>query len=79
LKKTTFADTNVLKAAQQWQRLEVDMTHDTTENSALLKHYQVFAPPTLLFFDNKGQELSSERLVGDVTSLQLLSVIKQHE
>jgi len=68
---TTFQDNAVIAALKNTQSLQVDMTANTAEHKALMKHYGVFAPPTILFFDSNGQEYSQYRLVGGISAKEL--------
>ena len=44
--------------------LQVDMTRNSTENDEIMKHFQVLGLPTILFFDENGNELSDKRVTG---------------
>lgn len=68
---TTFQDNNVITALENTHSLQIDMTANTAEHKALMKHYGVFAPPTILFFDANGQEYSQHRLVGGISAEKL--------
>ncbi|MGQ3888849.1 protein-disulfide reductase DsbD [Legionella sp. CNM-1927-20] len=45
--------------------LRADITANNTADQALLRKYNVVAPPTFLFFNKKGDELEHSRLVGE--------------
>jgi len=72
---TTFQDNNVLSALKNTQTLQIDMTANSDEHKALMKQYGVFAPPTILFFDAKGQEYAQHRLVGSISAQDLVQHI----
>lgn len=44
--------------------LQADVTANSAEQAALLKHLQVLGLPTILFFDPAGRELTAERVTG---------------
>lgn len=44
--------------------LRVDLTVDTDEHRALLRHYSLFGPPAVLFFTPGGAELKEARVIG---------------
>ncbi len=69
---TTFRDPDVVAALQSWNLLQVDMTQNTEQDKAILQHFSVFGPPTLLFFDARGQEYRTHRLIGEVTADKFL-------
>jgi thiol:disulfide interchange protein DsbD len=47
--------------------LKIDITANTNEQKELLRNYNVIAPPTFLFLNKDGIELSRSRLVGETT------------
>jgi len=44
--------------------LRADVTANTPEDRALLKRFNLFGPPGLIFFDAQGRELENARVVG---------------
>jgi len=44
--------------------LQADVTANDEQDLALLNHFNLFAPPAILFFDAEGQEQGDSRLVG---------------
>ncbi|STX52168.1 thiol:disulfide interchange protein DsbD [Legionella busanensis] len=48
--------------------LRADITANNTANQALMRKYNVVAPPTFLFFNKEGDELEHSRLVGEMNS-----------
>ncbi|MDC9724842.1 MAG: protein-disulfide reductase DsbD [Gammaproteobacteria bacterium] len=68
---TTFQDDTVITALENTHALQIDMTANTAEHKNLMKHYGVFAPPTILFFDANGHEYSQHRLVGSISAQDL--------
>lgn len=53
--------------------IRADLTKNTADDEALLKHFNIIAPPTVLFFDAKGGELNSQRIIGEVDAQEFLS------
>jgi len=60
----TFSDPAVQSALAEVTLLQADVTSNDAEDVALLNHFNLFAPPAILFFDPDGRELGSSRLVG---------------
>jgi len=60
----TFNDATVSKKLRSYQLIQVDMTKNTADQQVILKHYGLFGPPAILFFDQQGQELISKRVIG---------------
>ncbi|MGA9854583.1 MAG: protein-disulfide reductase DsbD [Gammaproteobacteria bacterium] len=59
-----FMDPNVKAALANTVLLQADVTANDAADQALLKHFGIYGPPSIMFFDDKGQELSAERVVG---------------
>lgn len=75
MEATTFRDNNVVAALANTRLLQLDMTDNTAEHQAMLKQLQVFGPPTILFFNSKGEEHRPNRIVGHVSAQELLTHI----
>jgi thiol:disulfide interchange protein DsbD len=72
MEASTFQDEHVAAALTDTTLLQVDITNYTEEQKALLKHFGLFGPPTLLFFDASGKEYSQYRLVGGTSASELI-------
>lgn len=70
---TTFQDKNVLAVLSNTKPLQLDMTDNTDEHKAMLKHFGIFGPPTLLFFDANGQEYNNHRVIGHINAVDLVN------
>ena len=68
---TTFQDSRVLAALKNSHPLQLDMTTNNTDHKAVLKHFGVFSPPTILFFDGSGKEYKQHRIVGYIPADKL--------
>ncbi len=64
MERFTFADPAVLKQLGSVEWLQVDVTHNTAADQALLKRFRLFGPPGIVFFDAKGVEMPGARVVG---------------
>jgi thioredoxin:protein disulfide reductase len=73
---TTFKDAEVLKALQNVVVLKADITANDTEDKALMRKYNVIAPPTFLFFNKEGNPLPHLQLVGEADSQKFLKHLK---
>jgi thiol:disulfide interchange protein DsbD len=60
----TFADPRVHKLLQGVVLLQADVTDNTSEDATLLSRFSLFGPPGIIFFDDKGQELTAQKVVG---------------
>lgn len=62
--KYTFSDPQVQQALQNTVLLQADVTANSAQDVALLKHLQVLGLPTILFFDEDGNEQPVLRVTG---------------
>lgn len=70
--KKVFAQPEVKGMLRGYVLLRVDLSKTSEEEEALLKHFKVIAPPTILFFNARGQELYAKRIVGEVNAKEFL-------
>ncbi len=74
--RTVFSRDDVRKALINYQALRVDVTANNAFDQAVLKRFHVIGPPTIIVFDIEGQELTGERIVGEVNAKEFLQRIK---
>lgn len=60
----TFSDPAIAARLKQARLLQADVTANSPQAKALLKRFQLFGPPGILFFDRQGQEVASARTIG---------------
>ena len=79
--KLTFNNSKVKEYLNEYSLLQVDVTQNTTQHKALLKHFNLYGPPAILFFDKQHNELRIFRIVGFKNASQMLDHLKtlQHE
>lgn len=68
-----FKQTDVQMNLKKYRLLRADLTNNNAADAEMLKAYQVIAPPTILFFDSRGQEINSQRVVGEIGVKEFLS------
>ena len=44
--------------------LQVDVTANSDEDKALLKHFSLYGPPGIVFFNENGHEIKTIKIVG---------------
>lgn len=71
--RTIFSRDDVQNALKNKMMLRVDLTKNDAFDQALLKQFHVVGPPTIIFFNAKGQELRSFRIVGEVNAEEFLA------
>jgi thioredoxin:protein disulfide reductase len=62
----TFSDSDVQQALADTVLLQADVTAYNQDHKELLKHFKLFGPPGIIFYDRQGQEQNAYRLVGFV-------------
>ncbi len=71
----TFKDQRVLDELSKYKLLKVDVTKNTAADKELMKRFNLFGPPAMIFFEN-GKELNSKRIVGYKTPEEFLKIVK---
>ena len=66
MEKLTFTDPGVRQALAGMILLKADVTANDVQDQALLKHFGIFGPPSIMFFGVDGAERRTRRLVGFV-------------
>ncbi|WP_438865339.1 protein-disulfide reductase DsbD [Neptunicella sp.] len=62
--KYTFPKPVVKQALANTVLMQIDLTDNTPTNLGFQEHFNVLGLPTILFFDTKGNEISSGRITG---------------
>lgn len=76
----TFSNPRVKSALKNYVLLRADVTSNDAQVKAIERHFNVVAPPTILFFKN-GKELKHARIIGEMSAepfIQHLSQINAH-
>ncbi len=64
MERYTFADAKVATAMSKMLLLQADVTANTEADQALLKRFELFGPPGIIFFSADGKEIPELRVVG---------------
>ncbi|MCU0951118.1 MAG: protein-disulfide reductase DsbD [Burkholderiaceae bacterium] len=64
MEKYTFTDAAVQAALANAVLLKADVTANDAADQALLKHFEIFGPPTIAFYGPDGAERANYRVVG---------------
>jgi thiol:disulfide interchange protein DsbD len=64
MEKLTFSDAQVKAKLDKILLLQVDVTANNAQDKELLKRFNLFGPPGIIFFDAQGQELIDARVIG---------------
>lgn len=64
MEKLTFTQAQVKASLENMLLLQVDVTANNADDKALLKRFNLFGPPGIIFFDERGREISDSRVIG---------------
>ncbi len=64
MEHNTFSDARVQAKLKGAVLLQADVTKNADEHGELLKRFGLFGPPGIVFFDPKGSELPSAKVIG---------------
>lgn len=67
-----FAHGKVQSALHPFMLVRVDLSENNDEDQAILKKYNIVAPPTILFFNSAGNEVDTKRIVGELDARSFL-------
>lgn len=76
MERFTFGDTAVLAKLKPVLLLQADVTANSEADKALLKRYNLFGPPGILFFDAAGKEMEDFRVTGYQDPQQFLQTLQ---
>jgi thioredoxin:protein disulfide reductase len=77
LDQFTYSDPKVVAVLQPFRKIKVDATSsDTDETREVIRRFEVFGVPTIIFLDEKGREVSSLRMNGFVAPEEFLSAVR---
>ncbi|MBW7859911.1 MAG: protein-disulfide reductase DsbD [Rhodocyclaceae bacterium] len=77
MERFTFADAGVAARMQRMLLLKADVTANSEEDKALLKRFNLFGPPGIIFFDSEGSEREGLRVVGFMPSGPFADILDQ--
>jgi thioredoxin:protein disulfide reductase len=64
MERFTFSDARVRDKLGTMVLLQVDVTANNEHDKALLKRFNLFGPPGIIFFDREGREIPHVRVIG---------------
>ena len=66
MERNVFPAPEVASLLQQYTLLKADVTANDEIDRALLKHFGLFGPPSMVFFDENAREIEEFRVQGEV-------------
>ncbi|WP_447556454.1 protein-disulfide reductase DsbD [Vreelandella sp. EE22] len=74
MERDVYPDPRVIGALEEIALIEVDVTDTTSQSRAVLQAFNLFGPPSLLFF-SAGEEIRQARIQGDIDAAALAAHI----
>ncbi len=75
MERFTLSDDQVKTKLSDVVLLQIDVTHGTADDMALLKRFSLFGPPGILFIDRQGNEIPDIRIIGFLNKTDFLTVL----
>jgi thiol:disulfide interchange protein DsbD len=64
MEKLTFPDPRVRAQLADMVLLQVDVTKNDADDKEMLRRFELFGPPGIIFFDGQGKEIRGGRVIG---------------
>lgn len=77
MEATTLKDRRVEELLSHFQVIKIDVTANNAENKALMRQFNVIAPPTFVFFNSQGEEMKQLKLVGEISAEEFIKTVQQ--
>jgi len=77
MERYTFSDASVQAALGNTLLLQTDVTANDAEDQELLKRFNLFGPPAILFFGPDGRERPNYRVVGYMKAQRFREVVEK--
>ncbi len=76
LEEITFPDPKVKEQLKKFKFIKVDVTDNTEAERALLKKYELFGTPNIIFFDKNGNYMPERSLTGFIAPEDMAKHLK---
>lgn len=77
IEKNVMQNPAMLAYADRINIIQVDLSKNDANSQALLKYFNVIAPPTFLFYDKEGNAVPDLQWVGEISADELVERIKK--
>lgn len=78
MERNVFEDSRVKAKLKSFVLLQADVTQNNLQDKILMRYFHVIAPPTLIFFNQRGKTIPSARLVGEISAAQFLKHLEKN-
>ena len=75
MERFTFTDAMVQDRLKDVVLLQIDVTAGTPDDAALLKRFNLFGPPGILFIDRQGNDISDIKIIGFQNKDDFLTIL----
>jgi thioredoxin:protein disulfide reductase len=75
MERFTFTDNKVQERLKDVVLLQIDVTAGTPDDAALLKRFDLFGPPGILFIDRQGNDIPDIRVIGFQNKDDFLTIL----
>lgn len=79
LEKYTFTHENIRPLLEKFTLIKIDVSEHNQNNQELMQRFNVFGPPSLIFFNSKGQEMPQLQRNGFVNHENFFNLINEIE
>ncbi len=76
MEREVFTQPSVVNLLSKFTLVQADVTENSTSNQRLLEEYELFGPPSILFFDHNGNEIQQHRIMGEVNETQFIEQLR---
>lgn len=73
MERQVFRNPEVAARLQKLRLVQADVTANNADDRALLQRFKLLGPPSIVFFDKDGNELSQARIVGEQNAREFLA------
>jgi thiol:disulfide interchange protein DsbD len=73
MERQVFTQASIHRALSNYVLLRADVTKNDAFDQALLKRFDVIAPPTFIFFNEGGEPIPQQEIVGEVNQKEFLA------
>jgi thioredoxin:protein disulfide reductase len=77
MERFTLADPAVIAALGDTVLLQADVTANDAVDQELLRHFGIYGPPTIVFWDRRGRQLDHLSVVGYLPADEFLVVVEE--
>jgi thiol:disulfide interchange protein DsbD len=76
LKEFTFSNKEVAKVLEHYRFITVDVTRNLASDKEILRYFDIFGTPNILFFDTQGEYMPDKTITGFVNSKRFLMILE---